>query len=220
MKVVEIFKSIEGEGKRTGLPCSFIRLFGCNLRCSYCDTPYGWDASYEGETEDLSVDEIVDRVDVLGLRRVTVTGGEPLIHIDINALLLELLDRGYEVNVETNGTIKPTIRNSSIFYTMDYKLDCSGMNDRMNWLALHSLEPGDVLKFVVGSKQDLEKVKQYLPLLIDQGDTSNPEVYISPVFGKIEPKDIVEFVLENNLECCHVQVQLHKIIWNPDERGV
>lgn len=214
MKVVEIFKSIDGEGKRTGLPTTFIRLFGCNLHCSYCDTRYGCEGN---DYTEMSVQEIVDKVGELGLDSITVTGGEPLTHDDILQLVDCLSYNGYRVNIETNGSVdlRAIPRFRRLFFTMDYKCPTSLMENKMNLDNFKYLTNEDVLKFVVGSIQDLDKAKEIIMKY-------NPdcEIYISPVFGKIEPKEIVEYMLANNLNECHVQMQLHKIIWDPEERGV
>lgn len=221
MNVVEIFESIEGEGIRAGYPAIFIRLYGCNLRCSYCDTRYGC----EGEDYTVvSVHEIVSYCKKnFDCCRVTVTGGEPLIHPGIEVLLDKLTLAGYEVNVETNGTKLPihfnkegsACRPGSVFYTMDYKCPLSGMSDRMDMQALSSLGPKDVLKFVVGSKEDLDKALEVYETL-----NTDAQVFFSPVFGQIEPKEIVDYLLKRKLNDCRVQIQLHKVIWEPDKRGV
>lgn len=212
MKVVEIFNSIEGEGKRAGLPATFIRLFGCNLRCTYCDSMY----AVEGKDyTEMSVDEIISKVAEIGCPSVTVTGGEPLIHEGIKVLLGSLCKRRYWVNVETNGSIIPTKFDDNLFYTIDYKTNSSGMSDRMNDAAFECLRDKDVLKFVVGSVEDLNQSLEVYSRLF-----TNPQVYISPVFGSIEPKQIVEFILEHKLWDWKVQLQLHKFIWEPDRKGV
>lgn len=216
MKVVEIFKSIEGEGKRAGLPCTFIRLFGCNLRCKYCDTKYGWSSEYSDDAKEMSIEQIVEEAVKIGVPHITITGGEPLIHDDLFLLLSELAKRNFWVNVETNGTMLPKCHNvPNIFYTMDYKTNASGMSDEMNMGAIQTLQCKDVLKFVVGSIEDCKQAKDII-------DNIKPEaaIYFSPVFGKIEPKEIVEFLLSNEMYNCNVQVQLHKIIWPADMRGV
>lgn len=220
MKVVEIFKSIDGEGIRTGLPVTFIRLFGCNLRCCYCDTKYSYgdDAAFK----EMRVSEIVNMCDDLGLKRITLTGGEPLIHEEVAFLLTALLTRGYEVNVETNGSVDLTPfiflhdnKEFNLFYTMDYKSISSGMHLHNNENNFKLLTEKDVLKFVVGSLQDLDDMKQVL-----EKHDIKARVFVSPVFGQIEPQELVEYVLANNLNNVTVQVQLHKIIWDPEERGV
>lgn len=212
MKVVEIFNSIEGEGKRAGLPCTFIRLYGCNLNCKYCDSRYAWE---DGTYEDMSVTDIIKKVTDIGCPSITVTGGEPLIHKDISDLLFALIRCGFYVNVETNGTMLPTIRHSHIFYTMDYKTNASGMSHKMNVEAMRDLYPGDVLKFVVGSIEDMEQALELL-----NNNIIVAKVYFSPVFGSIEAKDIVEFLLKNKKWEYKVQLQLHKMIWDPDMKGV
>ena len=211
MKVVEIFKSIDGEGIRVGYPVTFIRLAGCNLRCNYCDTKY----SYENEKfTEMTPQEIYKRVYKLGGRRITLTGGEPLIHKDVKVLVDLLIDKGYEVNIETNGSVDITLfLDKHTIITMDYKCAGSGMEDKMLLDNISKLRKLDVLKFVVSDDNDLDTVQRIY-------QNTKATVYISPVFGRIEPKQIVEYMLEHNMENCRVQVQLHKIIWNPEERGV
>lgn len=216
MKVVEIFKSIDGEGKRAGLPTTFIRLYGCNLRCPYCDTKYGYEG---GKFTNMSVDEIIKKVKELGLKRITITGGEPLIHQDIDTLVTALDMQNYDINIETNGSVDilPITRNrkTPVFVTMDYKCPSSGMEDRMDLINLRNLRKRDVLKFVVGTKADLDKAA-----FVIQAVSPRAEIYFSPIFGEIEPAEIVDYLLTHGLDNCKVQLQLHKIIWSPDKRGV
>ena len=214
MKVVEIFNSIEGEGLRVGTPCTFIRLFGCNLHCTYCDSRYACeDEGYEV----LTIDEIIEKVDQIGCDTVTVTGGEPLVHEGIVPLLNRLAIHGYDINVETNGSvaIPEGIIQSIIFYTVDYKSLSSGMNDHMNVKMFSRLSCDDVIKCVVGSKEDLDDFLSFV-------DTQpiKAQIFISPIFGKIEPHELVEYVQKHKLWDWRVQVQLHKVIWDPDKRGV
>lgn len=214
--VVEIFDSIDGEGKRTGELTTFIRLAGCNLRCSYCDTPYALDFE-QGNKMYLS--EIIKKCKEYGNKNITLTGGEPLARIYIGDLIAELAENDFQINIETNGSIRlynnPRLKN--VFYTMDYKCPSSNVEESMDLENLSWLDEDDVLKFVVGSKEDLERVVT----ILDDNDIK-AQVYISPVFGKIEAKEIVDFMKEwkRILKNARVQVQLHKIIWNPDERGV
>lgn len=211
MKVVEIFKSIDGEGIRVGYPVTFIRLAGCNLRCNYCDTKY----SYEDEKfTEMTPQEIYIQVYKLGGKRITLTGGEPLIHKDVKVLVDLLIQKGYEVNIETNGSVDITLfLDKHTIITMDYKCASSDMEDKMLLDNISKLRKQDVLKFVVSDDNDLDTVQRIY-------QNTKATVYISPVFGRIEPKQIVEYMLEHNMENCRVQVQLHKIIWNPEERGV
>lgn len=212
MKVVEIFKSIDGEGIRAGFPVTFIRLEGCNLRCSYCDTHYSYD---DAKYTEMTVQEIVDVVEYMGCKRITLTGGEPLIHTDVEKLIYELTNKDFEVNIETNGSvdISDYIHNPKVIITMDYKCPSSGMEDKMLLRNLRYLRPEDVLKFVVGSEEDLNVCKTRMSV-------TSAQVFISPVFGNIEPKEIVEYMLKNKLDNCRVQLQMHKIIWDPNQKGV
>lgn len=220
MKVVEIFNSIDGEGARTGMLATFIRLYGCNLNCSYCDTRY---ATGDNEYTVMSVDEILNTLtDIKSYKTITLTGGEPLIHPGVDKLIMRLVEEGYYVNVETNGTVIPQFRKPDmphyiphLIYTMDYKLSGSGQNKKMSMEAINSLDSLDVLKFVVGSLQDMEEALEVMETM-----TSRPCIYFSPVFREIDPRQIVEFMQTHRLETSRVQLQLHKIIWNPEERGV
>lgn len=213
MRVVEIFKSIEGEGIRAGFPCTFVRFEGCNLRCEYCDTKY----SYENAVfTEMTPQEIYDAVFRMGCPKVTLTGGEPLIQEEISELISLLYQAGFEINIETNGSIavgQYITHWPKLLITMDYKCPCSGMESNMNLDSLAELRKKDVLKFVVGSEKDLNTCRDLIKY-------TNAQVFISPVFGSIEPKDIVEYMLDHDMQSCRVQLQLHKFIWKPEERGV
>ena len=216
MKVVEIFKSIDGEGKRAGLPTTFIRLYGCNLNCSYCDTRYGCE---NDNYIVMSIKRILDRVKDLDCQSITITGGEPLIHSGIEKLINALYKAGYWINVETNGTqnifpYRSNYRSERLFFTVDYKCPSSGMTEKMN-CNFEYLNEDAVLKFVVGSQDDMVSALEFL-----EAHNIKTNVYFSPVFGKIEPVQIVDFLIENKLNDCKVQLQLHKIIWSPEEKGV
>ena len=212
MKVIEIFKSIDGEGIRAGFPVTFIRLGGCNLQCSYCDTSYAWEGDYS--YDEMTPEEVYDKVYRMGCRRITLTGGEPLIHEGVTQLINKLTAHGFDVNIETNGSvdIAPYLQRNTIV-TMDYKCPSSGMTAFMNINNLSRLRRKDVLKFVVGCKEDLDACRDLIKY-------TSAQIFISPVFGKIEPKEIVEYVLEHDMQDCRIQLQLHKFIWNPQERGV
>lgn len=216
-KVNEIFVSIDGEGVRTGLPTVFIRLYGCNLKCSYCDTRYSCENS---EYTEMTLMDILEQVLSYGVPRVTLTGGEPLIHEGVKDLINSLVVNGIEVNIETNGAVDLSdfweFRYSSkVIITMDYKCASSGMEDKMKLWNLKLLQPKDVIKFVVSNYNELEKMEYIL-----EESECKAQPYVSPVFGAIEPKELVEYVLDNKLNNVKVQVQLHKIIWNPNMRGV
>lgn len=220
MDVNEIFYSIEGEGIRAGFPCVFVRFNGCNLNCSYCDTKY---AQKKTKT-DMPVEAILQEVLSYGCPYVTLTGGEPLQQPDISRLVSKLLGKNLEINIETNGSISPRdvldnlLSNKKVIITMDYKCTSSGMSSRMLLSNFMSLYTQDVLKFVVGTHEDLEEALRVINILKLQGVT--PNIFFSPVFGQIEPKEIVEFLKTYGLTQCRVQLQLHKFIWPPEERGV
>lgn len=226
MNVCELFLSIDGEGKRTGLPAVFVRKSLCNMRpyCSYCDTSYSFKEDPNG---DVSVSDLMSRVEEVanGCRAVTFTGGEPLYcksekdKVETEDLINSLTYNGYEVNVETNGSIdlepwKDSVRRNG-FFTMDWKSVSSGASKSMLPSNLEVLNNQDVLKFVVGTKEDLDQMKSVLNMY-----RPTAQAYVSPVFGKIEGKDIVQYLLDNRLYDVKVQVQLHKYFWNPSERGV
>lgn len=208
MNVNEIFYSIDGEGIRTGAPAVFIRLTGCNLRCSYCDTRY---AFHEGK--EMSDDEIINKVQEYGCKNVTVTGGEPL--MQGKELIKKLCRMGYSVNVETNGSLDISdIQHHNCIVTMDYKLPSSDMEKTMMLSNIPRLRAEDVLKFVC-EDSDIDKVKEII-------ETYKPScyIYLSPVFEKCNPQTLVEVVKELKNPKIRMQIQLHKIIWNPNERGV
>lgn len=217
-KVVEIFESINGEGTRAGQPAVFVRFQGCNLSCSYCDT--AWANTVDAEFTWMTEMEIYDRIKRTGIKNVTLTGGEPLLREGIGSLL-EILtaDEGLSVEIETNGSVFlkdfAKLKKRPIF-TMDYKLPGSGMENKMCVDNFSLLAPQDTVKFVAG-RNDLGRIKEIVekyPLI------GKCHIYISPVFGQIEPAEIVEFLLENRYNDVNLQLQLHKIIWDPDRRGV
>jgi len=211
MRVNEIFHSIEGEGIRAGYPCVFVRFAGCNLDCSYCDTGY---AKKREQGEEMTEEEVVNRVLSYDCDKVTLTGGEPLLSLSTD-LLDRLLDEDIEVNIETNGSINPVpYQYRNVIITMDYKLPSSGMEGRMVERYIDELREQDVLKFVVGCDEDLEKAKEVI-----EGHMIRAEVFFSPVFGQMDPKRIVAFLKKNGLGA-RLQLQLHKIIWDKNRRGV
>lgn len=226
MKIVEIFDSIDGEGIRAGKTATFIRLAGCNLRCSYCDTLY----ALFGEDEpckysEMSVDEVMERVNT-EFGRVTLTGGEPLLHAESVELVKRLLENGIEVNIETNGAVDITEFSaklpdaSGMFYTIDYKLMSSGMSDKMLWSNFLNLRPSDVVKFVVGSNEDIDMMKSVMGRLTEHYEVM-PHIYAGVVFGEYEPSKLVERIMnEAVFKDVVFQLQIHKVIWNPEERGV
>lgn len=233
MRVVEIFDSIDGEGKRTGQGATFIRLAGCNLRCSYCDTLYALYGEKEPCVyEEMSVQDILQRVNT-NFKRVTLTGGEPLIHPNVDELVRELLKMGVEVNIETNGAADISAMNAlraelkaqgyaenQLFLTIDYKLISSGESGKMLWSNFEQLREFDVVKFVVGSDADFDLMVSTAQKM-SEIYTKMPLIYTGVVFGAYEPRKLVERMLaEPALKDAFCQMQIHKIIWNPEERGV
>lgn len=216
MIVNEIFESIDGEGIRTGELACFIRLAGCNIRCSYCDTKYALD---KNNGEEISIENIIKKIKEFGISNITITGGEPLIHKEIDKLIDELLKGGYKVNIETNGTISIDKYLNRCLITMDYKCPSSLMEKEMMLSNLEKLTENDVLKFVV-KENDLETIENILKTF-----NIKSYVYISPIFNEIELCKIVEFMKKCNrkkinMSKVRMQVQLHKIIWDPNMRGV
>lgn len=224
MKVSEIFKSIEGEGIRMGQAAVFVRLHGCNLRCRYCDSMYAVEGS---DFKQMSVGEILAVAKALrkeyGVKCITLTGGEPLIHESTEELLSKFSENGFEVNVETNGTVPCKWRLPGLFYTMDWKCKGSGMSSRMKMENFETLCRNDVLKFVVGSFDDLHETESVVAQLSKLLPNNMPHIFVSPVYGTIPNERIVEWMLNSAVltqENARFQVQLHKIVWNPDCRGV
>ncbi|MGN0585363.1 MAG: putative 7-carboxy-7-deazaguanine synthase QueE [Ruminococcus sp.] len=219
-KVAEIFSSINGEGTRAGELAVFVRLAGCNLKCSYCDTM--WANSADTPFTEMTAVEIKDALLKTEIRNVTLTGGEPLIHENVYELLSVLSDEeDFSLEIETNGSVSieqfAGLKNRPVF-TLDYKLPSSGMEDKMVLAEnLPFLEKKDCIKFVAGSETDLERAFE---IIEKYGLTEKCHVYLSPVFGKIDPAFMVEFMKMKTLNNVRLQLQLHKFIWDPNERGV
>ena len=219
MRVVEIFGSIDGEGKRTGQLTTFIRLAGCNLRCVYCDTTYSFNVN---DAADMTIDEILEKCAEIGYHNITLTGGEPLVWSNIKILILCLCEAGYQVNVETNGSISlyaltalRAEKHLDLFFTVDYKTPYSQMSGKMNRDAFNCLDiRKDIVKCVVADVHDMDDALAYLDAM------GRFNIWFSPVYGKIEPSEIVDYVKQHKRQDITVQVQLHKIIWDPQKRGV
>ena len=224
MLISEIFKSIDGESRRAGELATFVRSVGCCLRCSYCDSKYTWEK--EEGNKVMTVKQVVERCKELGAKNITFTGGEPLLQKDADELIEALAKEGFDVSIETCGAIDFTERDwfinntRNVWVCADYKCGTSGEEKRMLSLnVFKKLRKRDVLKFVVGSMEDLVSVKNIMETLRAKGCRCS--FYLSPVFGSIEPVDIVNFMIENNMQDkIKFQLQLHKFIWHPEERGV
>lgn len=219
LQVVEKFVSINGEGSRCGQLATFIRFAGCNLNCGYCDT--AWANDRKIAFVPMSAEEIYGYIKDTKVTNVTLTGGEPLLQKDIGTLLA-LLSKDPElyVEIETNGSVllsKFSDLENPPSFTMDYKLPSSGMERMMALDNFDHLTNNDTVKFVSGSLEDLEKAKE---LINEYKLTEKTNIFISPVFGEIQLESIVDFMKDNNMNGVNMQVQLHKIIWDPNERGV
>ena len=218
-KIAETFSSINGEGTHAGQLAFFVRFTGCNLNCSYCDTK--WANVPNAKYTEMTGDEILSEVKKSGIKNVTVTGGEPLIQPNIIPLLEMLCGDGHYVEIETNGSADVSevlkINENRPALTMDYKLPSSDMENHMRTENFSVLEKKDTVKFVSGSRADLERA---LEIIREYGLIGKCAVYISPVFGEIEPAEIVDFMLANKLNGVNVQLQMHKFIWDPNARGV
>ena len=212
--VAESFVSINGEGQKAGELALFLRFTGCNLRCTYCDTK--WANEPNAPFTLRSAQELVGLAQGFGVRNVTLTGGEPLLQPGIADLIVSLCNAGFDVEVETNGAVPlAPFSGTKASFTMDYKLPSSGMESRMCTVNFAVLRETDTLKFVCGSHADLVRAKE----IIEEYDPPC-RIYLSPVFGKIDPAEIVDFMKVNHLTNVRLQLQLHKFIWHPDARGV
>jgi 7-carboxy-7-deazaguanine synthase len=208
----EIFHSIQGESTHAGRPCVFVRLTACDLRCSWCDTPY---AFHDGEK--MSVDDVVARVRGYGCDVVEITGGEPLLQPDVYPLMERLLDQGQTVMLETGGHRSIARVPASVIRIVDVKCPGSGESDSVDWSNLELLTPTDEVKFVIKDRVDYEFARD----VIARYDLTArcAAVLLSPVHGVLAPKDLAEWMLADRLPA-RLQLQVHKFIWSPDTRGV
>lgn len=214
IKVFETFPSIQGESSRAGLPCFFIRLAGCNLDCAYCDTR---EARNPASGKEFSVDGLLSIVRESGLRLVEVTGGEPLAQARTPELCARLVAEGFEVMVETNGSIDVSPLPPETIRIVDFKTPSSGEHDRMLPSNFKSLRRHDEVKFVVSSREDylfsLERMREFD--IVSQ----TPNVLFSPVSGILEPAELAKWMLHDKVPA-RLNLQLHKIVWGGDAKGV
>jgi len=208
-RVTEIFYSLQGETRTVGLPTVFVRLTGCPLRCSFCDTAY----AFHGGTK-MDISDIVAKVQTYQPRYVTVTGGEPLAQKSCFSLLKTLCDLGVEVSLETSGAINIADVDSRVVCVMDLKTPGSGEESKNRYENISLLKQTDQLKFVICDRNDYD----WACNKIDEFDLAEQcEVLFSPVHGELQPADIADWIIEDKLDV-RLQVQLHKYLWN-DEPG-
>jgi len=210
LRVTEMFHSIQGESSHAGRLCAFIRPAGCNLRCVWCDSEY----TFSGGTT-MTIDDVISRVDRFGCRLVEVTGGEPLAQEEAFDLIRRLCEKGYEVLVETSGSIDIASVDPRARIIMDIKCPGSGESERNRWSNLEELRAGDEIKFVIANREDYEWAKRVLA----DHDLGRWIVLFSPVWGKMEMKSLAEWMLADGVPA-RFQTQLHKHIWGADVRGV
>src|SRR4051812_33305264 len=211
LTVNEIFHSIQGESTHAGSPCVFVRLTACDLRCTWCDTPY---AFHEGRK--MSIDDVVRAVDGYGCPLVEITGGEPLLQDEVYPLMDRLLQGGHTVMLETGGH-RPIDRvPPAVIKVVDVKCPGSGESDKNHWANLDALAPHDEVKFVIADRADYEFARDVVTTKL-AGRTG--AILFSPVHGSMNSRQLSEWVLSDRLPV-RVQLQIHKIIWTPDTRGV
>ncbi len=211
LKVNEIYHSIQGESTNAGLQCVFVRLTGCNLRCTYCDTEY---AFFEGK--ERSIDEIIEEVKKYNCKLVELTGGEPLMQAESFELMKKLCDKDFDVMLETSGNMPLKEVDKRVKIIMDLKCPSSGMMDKNLYENVNHLKKDDEVKFVIGNCEDYDWMKE----IISKYNLQNKcTLLASVVFGKFEPLTLVNWILEDKLEV-RFQLQMHKFIWHPETKGV
>jgi len=212
LTVNEIFHSIQGESTWAGLPCVFVRLTACDLRCAWCDTPYAF-----AEGRKHTVDEVLHQVEGFGCRLVEITGGEPLLQPDVYPLMERLLEAGFEVLLETGGHISVASVPAGVVTVMDVKCPASGESHRVDWGNVNRLRPRDEVKFVVQDRVDYEFARQ---VIAEHGLPGRvAAILISPVHGALDPKELAAWILADRLPA-RLQLQVHKYIWGATARGV
>jgi 7-carboxy-7-deazaguanine synthase len=210
MRITEIFFSIQGESSHAGRPCVFVRLTGCNLRCTWCDSEY----TFAGG-ERMSLDGVIARVKSYGCNLVEITGGEPLAQKEAFELIQRLCDDGFEVLIETSGSIDITPVDRRAKLILDVKCPGSGEVEKNRWENLDELRPHDEIKFVIADREDYEFAKR----VIEQKRLDRRTVLFSPVWGRMDMKALAEWMLADRVPA-RFQTQLHKHIWGADVKGV
>lgn len=209
--VHELYASLQGEGTRAGLACTFLRLTACHLRCSYCDTPHAF-----GQGRRHTREQVLDGIAALSPKMVLVTGGEPLLHPEAPALMATLCDRGYEVLLETSGSLCTQAVDPRVVVILDVKLPSSGEAAANLWENMDHLRPHDEVKFVIGTEEDFVYAKR---IVAQYALPSRCHVLFGCVFDALSPATLAEWILRDNVPA-RLQLQMHKYIWNPSQRGV
>lgn len=211
LKINEIFYSIQGESSLAGLPCVFVRLTYCNLRCTYCDTEY---AFYEGT--DYTIDQVLSEIKKYNCNLIEITGGEPLVQKEVLHMMKILCDLGYEVMIETGGSLSIQEIDNRVKVIMDLKCPSSKMVEKNLYENISYLKQNDEIKFVIGNREDYDWSKD----IIDKYSiTEKCSILFSNVFTELEPVQLAEWILNDNLKV-RFQIQMHKYIWSPTKRGV
>ncbi len=211
MKVCEIFTSIQGESTYAGVLCTFIRVTGCNLRCSYCDTTYAYE-----EGRELTEDEIVDKVKAIGIHTVEITGGEPLLQREVFHLTERLLDNGHRVLIETNGSRDIRGIDERAVIILDIKTPGSGMSGKLLMSNLAHLKPVDELKFVITGREDYEWAKRFIG---ERSLLRRCTLLFSPASGLLDPQTLSKWIIDDRLDV-RLNLQLHNYLYGADLRGV
>jgi 7-carboxy-7-deazaguanine synthase len=203
--VNEIFYSIQGESTYSGLPCTFVRLSGCNLRCSYCDTRYAYDEGVE-----MEIESIMNQIEVYGCPLVEITGGEPLLQNETPHLIHQLLENGYKVMMETNGSLDIDRVDKRCIKIVDIKCPTSNESSKNDFENIDKLHPEDQVKFVIGDRTDYDYAREITTQIYPQ--VAPDHILFSPVFEQMLPSDLVKWILEDKLSV-RFHLQLHKFIW-------
>ena len=211
LRVIEIYASIQGESTWTGKPCVFVRLAGCNLRCTWCDSEFTFTGG-----EHQSIESVADEACAHGIDLIEVTGGEPLAQRQVLPLMQRLLDRNKTVLLETSGSIDISTVPLGVHIILDVKCPDSGESDANLISNFDHLQPSTEIKFVIASRADFDWA---VALCREHTKLQSHELLFSPAYGKVEPSDLVYWLLESGLDA-RFQLQVHKVIWPPDARGV
>ncbi len=210
LRLIETYLSIQGESTKAGLPCVFVRTAGCNLRCTWCDSTWTFTGG-----EHKSLDEIVEEVRDFGVNLVEVTGGEPLVHQESFELMTMLANEGFDVMVETSGSISIEEVDERVHIVMDLKAPDSGEEAANLWSNLDHLKHGDDVKIVLATRADYE----WALAAMTEHNLGRFNLLFSPVHGDLDPKDLAEWIIEDKV-IVRMQLQMHKSIWPPEMRGV